>query len=193
MIKKLLTFLLVTSVSSVVLAKLPAPSDEAKDKAAEVAAKTAWSGKADIYLLCKSQDKVAASYYKTAMAAGKDTKPAVATPPCVDAGVFAYVPVEAAKPVEATKPLEAAGAHSPPATAASPPNTKTPDAVINPGNKAATTPDQKVVEAAKPAATRPLEAAGAHSPPATAASPPNTKIPDAVINPGNKAATAPVK
>ena len=194
MIKKLLTFLLVTSLSSVVLAKLPAPNDEAKAKAAEVAAKTAWSGKGDIYLLCKSQDKVAASYYKTAMAAGKDTKPAVATPPCVDAGVFAYVPVEAAKPVEATKPLEAAGAHSPPATAAGPPNTKIPDAVINPGNKAATPPDKKVVEAARPVeATKPLEAAGAHSPPATAASPPNTKIPDAVINPGNKAATPPAK
>ena len=136
--KKLLIFLLVTSISSVALAKLPAPSDEAKAKAAEIAAKTAWSGKADIYLLCKSQDKVAVSYYKTAMATGKDTKPAVATPPCADPGVFAYVPVEA------VKPLEAAGAHSPPATAAGPPNTKIPDAVINPGNKAVTPPAKKV-------------------------------------------------
>ena len=188
--KKFLIFVLVTSVSSVVFAKLPAPSEEAKAKAAEIAAKTAWSGKVDIYLLCKSQDKVAASYYKTALATGKDTKAAAATPPCVDAGVFAYVPVDAAT----TKPLEAAGAHSPPATAASPPNTKIPDAVINPGNKAATPPDKKVVEAAKPIeATKPLEAAGAHSPPTTAASPPSTKAPDAVINPGNKAATPPAK
>ena len=148
--KKLLISLLVTFVSSVVLAKLPAPSDEAKGKAAEVAAKTAWSGKVDNYLLCKSQDKVAASYYKTAMATGKDTKPAAATPPCVDPGAFAYVPpeaakaVDAAKPVEVTKPLEAAGAHSPPTTAASPPNTKVPDAVINPENKAATPPAKKI-------------------------------------------------
>ena len=80
--KKLLISLSVTFASSVVLAKLPAPSDEAKAKAAEVAAKTAWSGKVDNFLLCKSQDKVAASYYKTATATGKDTKPAVATPPC---------------------------------------------------------------------------------------------------------------
>ena len=148
--KKLLISLLITSVSSVVLAKLPAPSDEAKAKAAEIAAKTAWSGKVDIYLLCKSQDKVAASYYKTAMATGKDVKPAVSTPPCTDPGVFAYVPVEAAKPgnaakpVEAAKPLEAAGAHSPPATAVSPPNTRIPDAVINPGNKPATPEAKKV-------------------------------------------------
>ena len=148
--KKLLIFLLVTFASSVVIAKLPAPNDEAKAKAAEVAAKTAWSGKVDNYLLCKSQDKVASRYYKTAMAVGKDIKPAVATPPCADPGVFVYAPpeaakpVDAAKPVEATKPLEAAGAHSPPATAASPPNTKVPDAVINPGNKPATPPAKKV-------------------------------------------------
>lgn len=148
--KKLVICLLMTSVPAVVLAKLPAPSDEAKAKAAEIAAKTAWTGKVDTYLLCKSQDKIAANYYKTATAAGKDTKPAAATPPCADPGAFAYVPPEAAKPadaakpVEATKPIEAAGAHSPPTTAASPPNTKIPDAVINPGNKAATPAAKKV-------------------------------------------------
>lgn len=142
--KKFLISLLVATVSSVALAKLPAPSEEAKAKAAEAAAKTAWSGKVDNYLLCKSQDKVAARYYKTAVASGKETKPAAATPPCADPGVFAYVPPEAAKPVEPAKPLEAAGAHSPPATAASPPNTKAPDAVINPGNKVATPPAKKV-------------------------------------------------
>ena len=191
---KLLISLLITAASSVVLAKLPAPSDEAKAKAAEIAAKTAWSGKVDIFLLCKWQDKIASGYYKTAMTAWKETKPAVATPPCADPGVFAYVPVEAVKPVEAPKPLEAAGAHSPPTTAASPPNTKIPDSVISPGNKPATPEAKKVIGAAKPVeAPKPLEAAGAHSPPATAASPPNTKIPDAVINPGNKPATPEAK
>ena len=192
--KKLLISVLIASASAAVLAKLPAPNDEAKAKAAEIAAKTAWSGKVDIYLLCKWQDKIASGYYKTAMATGKETKPAVATPPCADPGVFAYVPVEAVKPVEAPKPLEAAGAHSPPTTAASPPNTKIPESVISPGNKPATPADKKVIGAAKPVeAPKPLEAAGAHSPPATAVSPPNTKIPDAVINPGNKPATAPAK
>ena len=148
--KKLLISLLTIFASAVVLAKLPAPSDEAKAKAAEVAAKTAWSGKVDNYLLCKWQDKVAASYFKTAVATSKETKPAVATPPCADPGVFVYVPPEvakpgvAAKPVEATKPLEAAGAHSPPTTAASPPNTRVPDAVINPDNKPAIPPAKKV-------------------------------------------------
>ena len=119
---------LLIAASSVALAKLPPLSDEAKAKAAETAAKAAWTGKVDAYLLCKSQDKAAASYYKTAKAAGKDAKPAPATPPCVDPGPFAYKPPEA-------KPIEAAGAHSPSATATSPPSTKQPDAMANPAKK----------------------------------------------------------
>ena len=77
--------------STLALAKLPALSDEAKGKAAEAAAKTVWSGKVDTYQLCQWQDKVAASYYKSAQAAGKETKPPIATPPCSDPGAFAYV------------------------------------------------------------------------------------------------------
>lgn len=126
--KKLLISAIVMCAASLAAAKLPALSDEAKAKAAEAAARSAWAGKVDNYLLCKSQDRVAASYYKTAKAAGKDAKPAAVTPPCGDPGAFVYAPLE---PV---KPIEAAGAHSPPATAASPPNTKAPDAVVNPAN-----------------------------------------------------------
>ena len=120
---------LLVAASTAAMAKLPALSDEAKAKAAEAAAKTAWTTKADNYLLCKSQDKVAASYYKTAMATGKPTKPAATAPPCADPGAFAYTPPEAAKPIEA------AGAHSPTSTAASPPSSKQPDAAINPAKK----------------------------------------------------------
>jgi hypothetical protein len=128
--KKLLFTSLLLMAASVALAKIPAPvlTDEAKAKAAEAAAKTAWTGRVEAYQLCKAQDKVAASYYKTAKAAGKETKPAVAVPPCADPGPFAYVPPEA-------KPIEAAGAHSPAATATSPPSTRQPDAVVNPAKK----------------------------------------------------------
>ena len=136
--KKLLISTLAMCAASMVLAKLPALSDEAKAKAAEAAAKSAWAGKVDNYLLCKSQDKVAASYYKTAKTAGKDAKPALATPPCADPGAFVYAPPEAAKPIEA------AGAHSPTATAASPPSTKAPDATVNPANKPSAPPAKKV-------------------------------------------------
>ncbi|HSV50696.1 MAG TPA: hypothetical protein VLJ57_01165 [Burkholderiaceae bacterium] len=112
----------------IALAKLPPVSDEAKAKAAEAAAKTAWTGKVDNYLLCKSQDKVAAAYQKTAKAAGKEIKPPKETPACGDPGPFAYTPPDA-------KPAEAAGAHSPPGTAASPPSTKTPAAEMAPAKK----------------------------------------------------------
>ncbi len=116
-------------IGSAVMAKLPAPSDEAKAKAAEAAAKAAWSGKVDAYLSCKAQDKVAAHYYRTAKAANKETRAATAMPPCADPGAFSYVPAAA------VKPLEASGAHSPPATATSPPSSKTPAADIAPAKR----------------------------------------------------------
>jgi hypothetical protein len=83
-------------------AKLPAPSDEAKAKAAEAGAKTAHGGKVEAYLLCKAQDKVAARTNKPAKPAGKDTK-AVAAPAsaCVDPGAFVYTPAAPAAPVVA--------------------------------------------------------------------------------------------
>ena len=126
--KKLIFPMLLTLVSGVALAKLPALGEEAKAKAAEAAAKTAWSGKVDAYLLCKWQDKAAASYYQSAKVAGKTTKPPAALPPCAEPAAFANVPPDA-------KPLEAAGAHSPATTATSPPSGKQPDAVVNPAKK----------------------------------------------------------
>lgn len=124
--KKLLIVSLLASASALALAKLPPPNDEAKAKAHEAAAKAAWAGKIDAYQLCKTQDKVAASYYQSAKAAGKETKPATPLPPCADPGAFSYEPLVVAKPIEA------AGAHSPTTTAISPPSTKQPDAVLNP-------------------------------------------------------------
>jgi hypothetical protein len=124
-----LTVGLLAGSSSLALAKLPAPSAEEKAKAPETAAKAAWTAKVEAYQLCKSQDKVAASYYTTAKAAGKETKPAAAAPACADPGAFVYAPAEAAKPIEA------AGAHSPAATATSPPSGRQPDAVVNPAKK----------------------------------------------------------
>ena len=118
------------SACMLALAKLPTLSDEAKAKAAETAAKAAWTAKVDTYQLCQWQDKVAASYYKSAHAAGKETKPPTATPPCGDPGAFTYVVAP-----QSPKPLEAAGAHSPPETAVAPPSSKVPDSVINPIKK----------------------------------------------------------
>jgi len=99
------------------VAKLPPLSDEAKAKAAEAAAKAAWSDKVGAYYLCQSMDKVADGYRKSAKSAGKDAAPPVATPACTDPGPFA-----APTPVT-QKPLEVSGAHSPAGNATSPPST----------------------------------------------------------------------
>lgn len=127
--KKLLITSLLLGACSLAAAKLPPPTPEAKTKSDEAAAKAAWAGKVDAFQLCQSQDRVAASYLKSAQAAGKENKPATATPPCADPGAFTY-----ALP-EAPKPLEASGAHSPAETASAPPSTKVPDAVSNPNKK----------------------------------------------------------
>ncbi|CAN5497444.1 hypothetical protein BH10PSE16_BH10PSE16_14210 [soil metagenome] len=127
--KKLLITSLLLGACALAAAKLPPPSPEAKAKSDEAAAKAAWAGKVDAYKLCQSQDRVAASYFKSAQVAGKEVKPATAMPPCTDPGAFVYMPTEAAKP------LEASGAHSPATTAASPPGSKVPDAVMNPDKK----------------------------------------------------------
>lgn len=93
------------ALSAAAVAKLPAPSDEAKAKAAEAAAKTAWSGKVDAYLLCKAQDKTVAHVKKT-QSADKAAKAAAPATACADPGPFVYVPAEAAVP--ATAPASAA-------------------------------------------------------------------------------------
>jgi len=109
---KLSLALIAALMGSLAHAKLPAPDDAAKAKAAEAAAKTAWQGKVDAFQLCKSQDKAAAHYRKTA---GSGAKPPAGTPaPCADPGPFVYTPPEQ-KPAEAAsapgaKPAAAAAA-----------------------------------------------------------------------------------
>jgi len=104
-----------------VSAKLPPPSDEAKAKAAEAAAKTAHNGKVEAYQLCKGMDKVAADYYAAAKKAGAETKPPVATPPCVDPGPFVYPPPAPAATAAAAPAAPAApAATTATATAAAP-------------------------------------------------------------------------
>jgi len=106
-------------------AKLPPLSADAQIKADEAKAKTAWADKVGAYQLCRSMERVAESYFKTAKAAGKETHPPVPTPPCTDPGPFA-----AAGAASSPKPLEASGAHSPAATATTPPSSKATEADI---------------------------------------------------------------
>ncbi|MBX3607057.1 MAG: hypothetical protein KF788_17390 [Piscinibacter sp.] len=93
---------MLAAVSLGALAKLPPPSDEAKAKAAEAAAKTAHSGKVAAFQLCKSMEKVAARYAADAAKAGKPVKP-TETPACVDPGPFGAAPAAPAPAAPAKK------------------------------------------------------------------------------------------
>jgi hypothetical protein len=105
MISKHLAPLLLALLATAATAKLPAPSDEAKAKAAETAAKTAHAGKVDNYKLCVSMDKVASGYQAAAKKAGKAAPAATETPACADPGPFVYAPPGAASaPVVAAAP-----------------------------------------------------------------------------------------
>lgn len=101
----LLALLLATATGSAV-AKLPAPSDEAKARAAEAAAKTAHGNKVADYQLCKSMDRVAAGYFANAKKAGKAAPAAVDTPACTDPGPFvaAATPATPAAPATPATP-----------------------------------------------------------------------------------------
>ena len=114
--KKILIAVLMLSASAVSLAKLPPLSDDAKAKATEAAAKTAWAGKVDAFALCKSQDKAAAKTAKSGKA-GKAT----ATQPCADPGPFVYTPAVAAAPAAAPAVAGAPAAKAPAAAPATAP------------------------------------------------------------------------
>ena len=100
--KHILLLTTALALSGVALAKLPAPSEEAKAKAAEAAAKTAHGNKVADYQLCKSREKVAAHYYKTT---GKG-KPASKepTPACADPGPYKPADQAAAPAAPAAAP-----------------------------------------------------------------------------------------
>ena len=121
------TAIIVATCAGMAWATLPPPTDEAKAKAADAAAKAAWADKVGLYQLCMAMDRTADSYRKERKAEGKDVPPPNVTPACTDPG--AYVPK--LTPVSA-KPLESSGAHSPPGPAVAPPSNKASAAELSP-------------------------------------------------------------
>ncbi len=88
------------------LAKLPPPPDatpEQKAKAAEAAAKTAWSAKVEGFRLCKAMERAAVNHLEVAKARGASVTPDPAAPACVDPGAFVYNPPQATPAVDAPK------------------------------------------------------------------------------------------
>lgn len=173
----LLTAALLTACG-LALAKLPPPDDAAKAKAAETAAKAAWQGKVDAFLLCRAQDRVAARYAK---GAGKAMPASAKDAKAVPVKTAAQPAASAAVAAAALPAAPAAAAAAAPATAAS--GTPVPNVAavapmppcFDPGPFAYNPPEQK-----------PLETSGAHSPSGTAASPPSVKQPAAEMAPAKK-------
>ena len=163
--KRLMLTAVALAVSGAALAKLPPPvlDEAAKAKAAEAAAKTAWQGKVDAYLLCKAQDRAVSAYKK--VAATRPAASAVVTPAgTAPAAAATATATAAAAPKPAPTSASASQGGGTPvagvAAAAAPPLTPCAD----PGPFAYAPPEQK-----------PLETSGAHSPAATATSPPSVR------------------
>ena len=114
---RIIPALIIAFVAGSALATLAPPTEEAKAKAAADAAVSAWSDKIAQYQLCIAIDRTAERYRNNLNAAQKDAPRSPTTAPCVDPGPYV------APPTLAARPLEAAGAHSPPATAATAPST----------------------------------------------------------------------
>lgn len=104
--RQLLIALASTTLAAASFAKLPPPSDEAKAKAAEAAAKAAHGGKVEAFLLCRSMEKVAVRYQAEAAKAGKAVNKPTDTPACADPGPF--TPPGAASAAAAAAPAKPA-------------------------------------------------------------------------------------
>jgi hypothetical protein len=113
--RKLLIAVLSSLLAFGAVAKLPPPSDEAKAKAAEAAAKTAHGGKVEAYLLCRSMEKVAARYQADAAKAGKTVNKVTDTPACADPGPFVPAGTAAAPAAAPATPAKAAAPAATPA------------------------------------------------------------------------------
>lgn len=90
--KKIIALFVGMLFAGIATAKLPPPSDEAKAKADEAKAKTAWGDKTASYKLCLAQGKTVAYYLKTKAPTGK---PVEGLSACADPGPYVAAPVAA--------------------------------------------------------------------------------------------------
>ena len=116
--KKHLLMIAALALCGAASAKLPPLSAEAKAKADEAAARTAWQGKVDAYKLCQAQDRVATRYRASVPAGRPAPGEVVGTPACTDPGPFVYTPPVTTPQTQAEVKTQAAPA-TPPASAAS--------------------------------------------------------------------------
>jgi len=163
MTKSLLPALVLATAAGAAFAKLPAPDDAAKAKAAEAAAKAGWQAKVDTYQLCKVQDRIASRYGEKTRAAKEPAAPASAAVVKTAAApaTAASPPASAAASGDKPTPVAAAGTPPPPCQ--------------DPGPFSYNQPQQT-----------PLETSGAHSPAGTAVNPPSVRPESGTMTQGKK-------
>lgn len=103
-LSKIILALVSIAAAGSVAAKLPPPSDEAKEKAAQAKDKADWSNKVANYQLCVSQDKVVAHYNKSRPAKPGSTTAAGCQNPGPYVATAAAPPAAAAMPVAGATP-----------------------------------------------------------------------------------------
>lgn len=173
-----LTALLLAALGTASIAKLPPPTEAEQAKAEETKARAAWTAKVSSYQLCKAQDKIATKFggKSTVSAPSGAVQPAAATS-AAPATAVAQPALPAAQAAAAASNV----AKSAPASSAS-------------GTPVAAAPAAPCMDpgpfAYTPAAQKPLEASGAHSPAGTAATPPSVRPEAAEMSPGKPAAAA---
>lgn len=186
MSKRLVITACALAVSGLALAKLPAPDDAAKAKAAETAAKAGWQAKVDAFQLCKVQDRIAAQYRKSGASRPQVNVPANGTVPTAATPAAPSAAAPAAKPPAATAATAAPTPANATGTAAASQGGGTPVANVAaaPAIPACADPGPFAYNA--PAQT-PLETSGAHSPAGNAASPPSVRPESAKMAPATAA------
>jgi hypothetical protein len=75
--------LLATLLTASAFARLPPPSDVEQARAADAAAKAAWSAKVSAFQLCQAQNQAVADYLAAMKKAGKSVQPP-AVPACTE-------------------------------------------------------------------------------------------------------------
>lgn len=187
--KKLVMTACALAACGVALAKLPPPDAAAKAKAAETAAKAAWSAKVDAYKLCKVQDQIASRFggrsgamrTATTMAAGTTAAATGAGAPSASAAptsAQAAAAILSANPQAAAAPPAGVNPASPAVTPPNPQNAPVAQAGGTPVASVAAAPTIPPCAdpgpfAYNPPAQTPLETSGAHSPAGNAATPPS--------------------
>jgi hypothetical protein len=185
--KKLVMTACALAACGVALAKLPPPDAAAQAKAAEAAARAAWSAKVSAYKLCKVQDQIAARFggrsgaMRTAGTMAPAGTTAAASGAAAPSASAAPTSAQAAAAILSANPQAAAASPagvSPASPAVTPPNPQVGQAGGTPVATVAAAPTIPPCTdpgpfAYNPPAQTPLETSGAHSPAGNAATPPS--------------------